>query len=135
VSWLVCGACCRLQSAAVVGHLPVVVFTREFVELTSEAFGFLLQVLRAHLVASTATRALLLLGSSLHQFLLAFGKLLQFLKRFIDGLRALVHLPALQGFVLVLVLVEFEFEKVREVFGALPRSPAATAAATHRDPT
>src|SRR5438093_618208 len=115
-----------LQSAADIGHLPVVVFTRELVELTGEALGLLLQVLRAHLIASVA-RAALLLGSSLHQFLLAFRQLLQFLKRFVDGLRSLVHLPALQSFILVFVLIEFEFEKVREVFGTLPRSPAASA--------
>ena len=88
-------ACRLLQRTADVGHLPVIIFAGELVELTGEPLGFLLQLLRARLIASAARATLLLHGSPLHQFLLALGKLLQFLKRFVDGLRSLVHLAAL----------------------------------------
>src|ERR1051326_8759378 len=101
-------ACCLLQGPADVGHLAVVVFPGQLIELARKSLCFLLQVLSAHLItcALTAPR-LLLLGSALHQLLLAFRKLLQFLKRFIDSLRALFLFSTLQCFVLILVLIEF----------------------------
>ena len=124
-----------LESAADIGHLPVVVFAGELIELPREALGFFLQFLRARLIASTVATALLLLCAlALEQLLLAFGEFLQLLERFIDGLGALVHFPALQCLVLILVLIQFELEQICEVFRALPRaSPAATAALCYLD--
>src|SRR5207247_6206068 len=99
--------------------LPVIILPGEFVELARKPFCFFLQVLSA-LVTTTATAALLLLlGPALHELLLTFCKFLQFLKGLIDGLGALVHFSALERFVLILVLIEFEFEMIRPVCGAL----------------
>src|SRR5207247_110442 len=98
-------ACRLLQRTADVGHLPVIIFAGELVELPGEPLGFLLQLLRARLIASAVTVALLLHGSPLPQSLLALGELLQSLKRFIDGLRSLIPLAALARSVLVLCLI------------------------------
>ena len=123
-----------LQSARGIGHLPVIVLAREFIELPRQPFGFFLQFLRSHLIAAAATAALLLLASAaLLQFLLALGQFLQLPQRFIDILRALLlHFSALDRLVLILVLIEFQFEKIGEIPCVLPAATtAATAAHRH----
>ena len=76
---------------------------------------------------------MLLLRSTLHQFLLALGKFLELADGLVDLLGVLVHFAALQRFVLVLVLVELEFEQVRKIFGVLTAAAAPSAAAPHSD--
>src|SRR5207253_7277765 len=67
-----------LQRARGIGHLPVVVFARKLIELAREAFGFLLQFLRGHLIAAARSATLLLLPSpALLKFLLAFRQFFQ----------------------------------------------------------
>src|SRR5262249_49632873 len=80
--------------------------------------------------ARTAAALLLLTSASLLQLLLTFGQFLQFAERFIHVLRVLLHFAPLNGFVLVLVLIEFKFEKIREISCVL-RTTAATAATAH----
>src|SRR4029077_5935822 len=80
-----------LESASGIGHLAVIIFAGQLVQLTRQTFGFLLQVLRCRLIAASArTTGPLLLGATLLEFLLAFGKLFQFAQCFIDFRRILL---------------------------------------------
>ena len=76
---------------------------------------------------------MLLLRSTLHQFLLALGKFLELADGLVDLLRVLAHFATLECLVLVLVLVELEFEQVRKIFGVLTAAAAPSAAAPHGD--
>ena len=95
------------QFLCFVGQLPLA--------LPSTANLIVLQVGR------TATHALVFL-------LLPTGQLLQPLERRVDLLIDLLLLPALHALVLVLHLVQFQLEQVREVFDIrVPTAPAPTA--------
>ena len=57
-------------------------------------------------------------------FLLTLGEFLQFAESLVDFLRVLLLSPLLDGFVLVLALIQFQFEQVGNVLRAL-RTAAA----------
>ena len=113
-----CAACCRA------------------LELARQAFGLLLEFLRRHLVAAATAAALLLLArTAFLQLLLTLGQFLQLSQSFIDILRTLLlHFSALDGFILVFVLIQFQFEEIGEIFGVLrAATTAASAALRHLD--
>ena len=102
--------------------------------MTGETFGFLLQVLRCGLIAAATTATgLLLLSFSLLLFLLALGEFLQFAEGLIDFLRVLLLFALLDGFVLVLALIQFQFEQVGNVLRTLRTTAASATALTNLD--
>jgi hypothetical protein len=126
-------ACSLLQSTAGFGHLRIVLFAGEPLQLPRQPLGFALQFFGCHLVTAALAAALLLHGTTLLKLLLALSKLLQLVDSFFNLLGVLLHFTTLQGLVLVLVLVEFKFKQIGEIFGALPPAATAATATAHGD--
>jgi hypothetical protein len=108
-------------------HLGIVLLCRLLLELTRYFFQIAPELLDVPLVVF---RILVLRGSlPLQLLLLAPGQFFQFVGRFLFlGRLLLLAFTALDGFILVLALVQFEFEQVGKVLGILLAT--ATAAAT-----
>jgi hypothetical protein len=95
-------------------------------KLLLQLFEFATQLRNLPLVV---LRILLLVAALTFNFsLLTSGKLLQLIFSFLLLCGLLLPFTALDGFVLVLVLIQFQFEQIGKIFGAL--LAAATTAAT-----
>jgi hypothetical protein len=108
-------------------HLRIVLLRRLPLELTRHLFEIPAQLLDIPLVGFGVLGLLAQLPLQLR--LLALGEFLEFVGRLLFLRRLLLPFTALHGFVLVLALIEFEFEQIGKIFGVLLTAASAASAA------
>jgi serine/threonine-protein kinase ATR len=110
--------------------LRIVLLAGHLLELTLHLFEITTQLSNLPLIV---LRSLLFALLPLKLSLRAFREFLEFVLGFLFLCRLLLAFAALNGLVLVLVLIQFEFEKIGKVFGALLSAATAATAASLLD--